>query len=110
MLLRQGLIEAFDREAWTVDVTIVGYESSYLTDVPLAYHVRTDLVEVDTRCVVLMWDDWNPSRAVVIALYGGKPALDPLLDPVIGHKHRGLIGDGPRIAQEDIAEVGQAAQ
>lgn len=94
-LMRRGVIRAFDRDTYLADVEIVGYQSSMLTDLPVAFHLRQDLVTDGTMCVVLFFDELDPTDGVVLALVGGRPAYDPKFDPVIGHKHRGLVDDGP---------------
>ena len=97
MWIRLGTILAFDRQTYLSDVEIAGYVGTYLSAVPVAYHVREDWVTAGTRCVVLFMDELNPRNAVVLALFGGRPADDPRFDPSVGHRHTGLAGDGPRL-------------
>jgi len=96
-LLRAGVIVSFERDTYLADVELVGYVSSYLTDLPVAFHLRPDLVSEGAACVVLFFDELDPTDGVVLAVYGGVPASDPKFDPVVGHKHRGLVGDGPSL-------------
>ena len=94
-LVRRGTIRAFDRDTYLADVEMSGYQRTLLTDVPVALHLRADLVVDDVDCVVIFFDELDLTDGVVLALVGGVPASDPKFDPVIGHKHRGLIDDGP---------------
>ena len=94
---RFGIIRAFDKDLYTASVEITGYQATQMEDVPVALALREDLVVAGVRCVVLLSDGFDSSDAVIIALFGGRPADDPAMDPVLGHKHRGLIRDGPRL-------------
>nr|MBC7245516.1 hypothetical protein [Chloroflexota bacterium] len=93
--IRFGVIRGFDRDGYTAEVELVGYPGTVLTGVPVSFAVREDWVVDGVSCVLLVGDDFHPSDAVVVALYGGRPADDPRFDPVVGHRHRGLLGDGP---------------
>jgi hypothetical protein len=92
--IRFGTVRALDREAWTADVELQGMFTQLLA-VPVAYHVREDLVVAGARCVVVLDDVISTRGAVVVALFSGRPAADPAFDPVLGHRHRGVVGDGP---------------
>jgi len=96
--IRFGTIRSFDKELYTAVVEVTGYPSSCLEDVPVAFHLRDDLVTAGTRCVLLLNDSLDSSDAVVLAVFGGRPADDPAFDPVLGHRHRGILRDGPEIA------------
>ena len=95
--LHFGSIQGFNRDAYTADVELTGYAGSLLSGVPVAYHLREDLPVSGARCVVLFEDTLDLSQAVVLALWGGRPGDDPALDPLSGHRHRGLLRDGPRL-------------
>jgi len=97
MLIRFGTIRAFEARTYLADVELGGYVATYVSNVPVAYHLRQDLVVDGTKCVVLFLDALNPSNAVVIALFSGRPAEDPKFDPVVGHRHMGVVGDGPKL-------------
>lgn len=97
-MLRLGIIRGFDSLTYLADVEVEGYVSTYLQGVPVGYHVREDLVTDGTACLVAMLDPLNPRAAVVVALFDGRPGEDPRFDPVHGHRHRGLIGDGPTLS------------
>ena len=92
-----GWIRGFNKEVYTADVEITGYPQSLLVGVPVAYHLREDLPVAGARCLVLFEDALDLSQAVVLALWGGRPADDPAFDPLLGHRHRGLPGDGPSL-------------
>lgn len=94
-LIRRGVVRAFDRDTYLADVEMTGYQSTLVVDLPVALHLRADLVVDGVECVVVLFDELDASNGVVVALVGGAPAYDPKFDPVIGHKHRGLIDDGP---------------
>jgi hypothetical protein len=94
--IRFGTVRVLDRVAWTADVELQGVFTLLLA-VPLAYHVREDLVVDGARCVVVLDDVISARGAVVVALFSGRPASDPVFDPVLGHKHRGIDGDGPEL-------------
>jgi len=96
-LIRFGVIKSFDKDVYQADVEIIGYHGTYIESVPVALSVREDLVTEGARCVILFFDEINPSDAVVLALFGGRPAEDPLFDPVVGHRHRGMVRDGPKL-------------
>lgn len=97
MWMRLGTIMAFNRQAYTADVEIAGYLGSYLGAIPVAFHIREEWVTRGTRCVIAFMDELHPRSAVVLALFSGRPADDPRFDPVLGHRHTGAVGDGPRI-------------
>ena len=99
-ILLFGTIQSFDRPTYTAGVEMVGYPSTVLEDVPVAWQVREDLAVAGARCVVLFEDGLDPRDAVVLALYGGRPADDPAFDPVLGHRHRGLLRDGPEVGDK----------
>ncbi len=94
-ILYFGRIRGFDPAVYTADVEITGYVQSVLSGVPVAYHIRADLPVDGTRCAILFEDTLDLSRAVVVALWGGPPAADPAFDPLLGHRHTGLLNDGP---------------
>ena len=96
-VLRFGTIRGFDRDAYTAAVEIVGYPSTQLEGVPVALHVREDLPVDGMRCLLAFNDGFDASDAVVLALFGGRPDDDPAFDPILGHRHRGLLRDGGRI-------------
>ena len=96
-LLAFGVIRSFDRQTYLADVELRGYQGTLLTGVPVAWSVREDLAVDGAACVVLMPQELKASEAVVLALFDGPPAEDPLFDPVVGHKHRGLARDGPEL-------------
>ena len=95
--LHFGSIRGFDPRTYTADIELVGYAGSLLAGVPLAYHLREDLPVNGARCLVCFEDTLDLSLAVVVALWGGRPADDPAFDPLLGHRHRGLLRDGPRL-------------
>lgn len=95
--LLAGIVRAFDPAAYEATVELRGYPATVLTRLPVAQHLRADLLESGTRCVVLLFDELHARDGVVLALYGSAPAPDPLFDPQTGHRHRGLVGDGPEI-------------
>jgi len=92
-----GTVRAFDAQAYEATVELRGYPATVLTRLPVAQHLRADLLHDGVRCVVLLFDELRATDGVVLALYGGAPAGDPAFDPQTGHRHRGLIGDGPEI-------------
>ncbi|MGB9879167.1 MAG: hypothetical protein ACPLRM_00270 [Anaerolineae bacterium] len=97
MNIRFGVIRSFDRDLYAAAVELLGYAGTLLVDVPVAFSVREDLIVDGAQCVVLLADEFDARTAVVVALYGGRPADDPRFDPLVGHRHRGLLGDGPKL-------------
>ncbi|MBC7264103.1 MAG: hypothetical protein H5T64_07050 [Chloroflexi bacterium] len=97
MIIHPAIIRAFDEASWTATVELVGYENSLLMGVPVAMDIRPDLIAPGVQCGVLLFDDINPADGCVFCLYGATPAPDPRFDPVHGHRHRGLEGDGPKL-------------
>lgn len=95
-----GVIRGFDWDSYTADIELAGYPGTLLVDVPVAWSVRNDLAVDGVACLVVFPDELDARTGVVVALFGGKPADDPRFDPVIGHRHRGLLGDGPKL--EDV--------
>ena len=95
--MRFATIRSFDRLLYTAAVEITGYPASRMEDVPVAFGLREDLVTPGTRCLVVLNESMDSSDAVVVALFGGRPADDPAFDPILGHRHRGLLRDGPEI-------------
>lgn len=75
--LRLGTIRSFDRDTFLADVELVGYQSTYLTRVAVAWHVREDTLAAGAHCVLLFFDELNPADAVVLAVLGGRPPDDP---------------------------------
>jgi hypothetical protein len=95
--IRFGVVRGFDKDTYLADIELEGYVSTYVSNIPVAYHVREDLLTDGTKCVVLFLDELNPSNAVLLALFSGRPGDDPAFDPALGHRHSGLLRDGPRI-------------
>lgn len=95
--IRFGVVRGFDKDTYLADVELEGYVSTYVSNIPVAYHVREDLLTDGTKCVVLFLDELNPSNAVLLALFSGRPGDDPAFDPALGHRHSGLLRDGPRL-------------
>lgn len=95
--IRFGVIRAFDSVTWEADVEVRGYLVSYLTGVPVAFHLREDLIAAGASCLVVFDDEFNATDGVVVALFGGRPADDPQFDPVYGHDHSGNLRRGPRL-------------
>lgn len=89
-----GTVRSFSKADFLASVEVTGYQT-VLEDVPVAYSVREDLCAAGVRCVLVLDDAMTPSSAVVLALMGGRPGADPRFDPVLGHRHTGLLGDGP---------------
>lgn len=103
-MIRKGIIRGFDRVTYLATVELTGYQSTQVTSVPVAFHVRPDLLADGVSCAVLLFDPLNVRDGVLIAAWGGVPALDPLFDPVLGHRHQGRVNDGPRIHESDLQE------
>jgi hypothetical protein len=94
-LIRFGVVRGFNEDTYLADVELEGYVHTYIHSIPVAFHVREDLLTDGTKCVVIFLDELNPSNAVLLALFSGRPADDPAFDPQQGHKHRGILRDGP---------------
>lgn len=70
----KAIIKAFDAATYTATVQIVGSIPSYLTGVPVAHHLRANLLAPGAKCGVLFFDETNPTDAAVVLLFGGAPA------------------------------------
>ena len=96
-MFRFARIRAFDALTYTADVELEGAWGTLLPQVPVAWHVREDLLTEGTRCLILLLDELSGREALVLALFSGRPADDPRFDPLTGHRHRGMRGDGPSL-------------
>lgn len=72
--IHKAIIKAFDAGAYTATVQIVGSIPSYLTGVPVAHHLRANLLVAGKKCGVIFFDETNPTDAAVVLLFGGAPA------------------------------------
>lgn len=88
---------AFNRDLWIADVELAGLVAM-IVGAPVAYHVRPDLLVAGAKVMVLVADEVGSQDCVVVGVFGGVPGPDPMLDPDVGHRHRGLVGDGPVVA------------
>lgn len=92
-----GVVRGFNAEAYTADVELVGYPGGVIEGVPVAWSLREDLMVDGVQCLIVFADALDARSGTVVALFGGRPADDPRFDPAMGHRHRGLLGDGPKL-------------
>ncbi len=95
MMVRRGVIRAFERNSHTATVEVWGAQVTYLESVPVSHALGWWLLAEGVQCGVVFFDESDPQDACVAFVYGGAPAPDPHFDPSLGHRHRGLEDDGP---------------
>jgi hypothetical protein len=94
-MIRRGVIRAFDRQAYTASVEVVGGPLAFLPGVPVSHALDPWVMRAGVACVIQFFDESDPADACVVGVYGGRPPRDPHFDPSLGHRHRGLEDDGP---------------
>jgi len=99
--LRACRLVSFDITDYTATVLVGEVE---LTGVQVLWSIRPDLMKEGTYAMITLADTATPTY-VLIGLFGGAPDTDPAFDPEVGHKHRGIGNDGPRINEGDLVIV-----
>jgi len=74
--IHRAIIRAFDAATYTATVQLTGSLATYLAGVPVAHHLRPNLLTAGTKCGVVFFDEANPTDAAVVLLFGGAPATD----------------------------------
>ena len=97
MDIRRGIIRGYDRTDHTATVEVVGALATYLERVPVSHALGWWMVRAGVDCGIVFFDDTDPQDACIAFVYGGEAARDPRFDPSLGHRHRGLEDDGPKL-------------
>lgn len=97
MEIRRGVVRGFDRASHTATVEVAGARVTYL-DVPVSHALGWWLVAPGALCGVVFFDETDPHDACLAFIYGGRPVRDPRFDPSLGHRHRGLEDDAPKLS------------
>lgn len=90
--LRTGTISSFNPD--TYKATVSFDDGVTVEGVTVSEHIHQSLCTLGAACVVAIFGE-SASDYYVIATYGKVPP-DPF-DPVTGHKHRGILHDGPKL-------------
>ena len=91
--ITQGMLAAYDRPVNTATVTVGGV--SYVS-VRVSWAVGPWLMRIGATVGMVGFTAGTPANAVII--YVTASELPPnILDPVTGHRHRGIEDDGPTL-------------
>lgn len=69
MMVKRGVVKAFDSGAHTATVQVAGSLAVWLTDVPVARNIAAAEMVTGRSCAVLFFDEPNPQDSVLIAVY-----------------------------------------
>ena len=69
IVLKRGIIQAFDQTTWTATVQVLPSQGNYLAGVQVAKHLLAAEIAIGDECAVLFFNELNPADAVVIAVY-----------------------------------------
>jgi len=69
MLIKRGIVKAFDSTAYTATVQVAGSLSVWLEGVPVARNIPEAEMSPGRRCALLFFAEANPRDAVLIAVY-----------------------------------------
>lgn len=69
MVVRRGVLKAFDSITYTADVQMAGSLSVWLKGLPVARNIPTAEMVASRRCAVIFFDEADPLNAVVVAVY-----------------------------------------
>ncbi len=70
VVVKRGIIQAFNQSNWTATVRVLPSQGNYLTDVQVAKHLLAAEITPGDQCAVLFFDELNPADAIVFAVYG----------------------------------------
>lgn len=71
MELRRGVVKGFDAATYTATVQLAGSIAVWLEGVPVARNIASTEVVTGRLCAVFLFDEGNPSDAIVLAVYTG---------------------------------------
>ncbi len=69
MIIKRGLLQAFDSSTYTASVLLLEATSCALTGIPVTNVLDQASAVVGALCAVLFFDQHNPKDAVVIAIF-----------------------------------------
>ena len=69
MILRRGVIKAFDSVGYQATVQVAGSLSVWLEGLPVARNIPQAEMAVGRNCALLFFDETNPSDAVLVAVW-----------------------------------------
>lgn len=69
MNIKKGIVKQFNSTPHTASVQLVGSHTAYLEDVTVASNILSGDMTVGRYVAVLLFDEYNPIDAVVIAVY-----------------------------------------
>lgn len=95
VVIRRGIIQAFDQANWTATVRVLPSQGNYLPGVQVAKHLLASEIVAGDHCAVLFFNELNPDDAVVIAVYGIPSAapMPPVTSLAGGAGGAALTGD-----------------
>jgi hypothetical protein len=70
VVVRRGIIQAFNQTDWTATVQVLPSQGNYLTSVQVAKHLLAAEIVPGDQCAVLFFDELNPADAIIFAVYG----------------------------------------
>jgi hypothetical protein len=77
----RGILTSFNNANYTANVLLLEATSTYLQNVPIAYHMDGTSALVNNQCAVLFFDEQNYSDALIIAIYPGAGVGAPPYPP-----------------------------
>ncbi len=68
--IRRGIVRAYDAVNLEADIELVGALTALLEDVPTAKEIDSGDMTDGAKVLVVLFDGYNPSDAVVVSVYG----------------------------------------
>lgn len=68
-MFKRGIINAINIQARTVDIQIVGNQTTVLKGIAASSAINFTTVKAGDRCVVLLFSEINPNDSVILATY-----------------------------------------
>lgn len=68
-VIKRGLLTSFDPLTYTASVLLLEATSTFLNDIPVAYHIDGTSALVNNLCAVLFFDLQNYTDAVILAIF-----------------------------------------
>jgi hypothetical protein len=91
--IRRGTLTAYNRVAHTATVTVGGV--SY-AGIPVSYALGPWVMQIGAVVGVLNHSPDTPGNGCIVYVTTGGPPPNPM-DPIMGHRHRGLEDDAPTL-------------
>jgi len=93
----RAVIKSYDRQSHTATIEVWGAQLTHISAVPVSHQIEWWACTAGTQCALLLFNDTDHLDAVILCTYSGAQPSNPLFDPSLGHRHRGIQDDAPTI-------------